>query len=75
MTNIHIISFVEWWKSLTPSDKDETAINLARECNAALSTVQSWGLGYRTPKARSQQIIVKYFNSIGIDADINTLFP
>lgn len=67
--------FVEWWNLLTPTEKDDTAIALANECNAALSTIRSWGLGYRKPKARSQEIIVKYFNSIGIETDSITLFP
>jgi hypothetical protein len=63
-------SFIEWWKSLTPSEKDKAAIALSRECNTALATIQSWGLGYRTPKARSQSIIAKY-----LKADTKTLFP
>lgn len=63
-------SFVDWWKSLSPAEKDEAAIALSRECNTALATIQSWGLGYRTPKARSQAIIAKYLNT-----DCKTLFP
>lgn len=69
------MSFVDWWKSLTPTEKDETAITLSRECNTALATVQSWGLGYRTPKARSQAIIVNFFSDKGIETDCKTLFP
>ena len=68
-------SFVDWWKSLTPTEKDEAAIALSRECNTALATIQSWGLGYRTPKARSQGIIVNYLTARGIEADCKTLFP
>lgn len=68
-------SFVEWWKSLTPTEKDEATIALSRECNTALATIQSWGLGYRTPKARSQDIIVNFFAVRGIETDCKTLFP
>ena len=63
-------TFVDWWKSLSPTEKDELAIALSRECNTALATVQSWGLGYRSPKARSQEIIALYMNT-----DCKTLFP
>lgn len=68
-------TFIEIWKSLPPSEKDNTAVTLASECNAALATVQSWGLGYRTPKARSQEIIVKHFASKGVTTTAKTLFP
>lgn len=68
-------SFVDWWKSLTPTEKDEAAIVLSRECNTALATIQSWGLGYRTPKARSQGIIVNFLTTKGIESDCKTLFP
>lgn len=68
-------TFVDWWKCLSPTEKDETAVALSRKCNTALATVQSWGLGYRTPKARSQRIIVTYLSAKGIDADCTTLFP
>lgn len=68
-------SFIDWWKSLSPAEKDEAAIVLSRECNTALATIQSWGLGYRTPKARSQDIIVNYLSAKGVDTDCKTLFP
>lgn len=68
-------SFVDWWKSLTPTEKDEAAIVLSRECNTALATIQSWGLGYRTPKSRSQDIIVNFLTAKGIETDCKTLFP
>jgi hypothetical protein len=68
-------TFVQWWKSLPPTEKDNAAITLAGDCNTALSTVQSWGLGYRNPKTRSQEIIVKYFAAKGIVTDCKTLFP
>lgn len=68
-------SFVDWWKSLTPTEKDEAAIALSRECNTALATIQSWGLGYRTPKARSQDIIVNFLTAKGVETDCKTLFP
>lgn len=68
-------SFVDWWKSLTPTEKDEAAIVLSRECNTALATIPSWGLGYRTPKARSQDIIVNFLTAKGIETDCKTLFP
>lgn len=56
-------TFVEWWKDLTPNEKDTTAIALSSKCNTALDTVKSWGLGYRRPKARSQEIIAAYLNT------------
>lgn len=68
-------SFSEWWKSLKSNEKDEAAIILSEECNAALSTVQAWGLGYRTPKQRSQELIVKYFRANDIETDSLSLFP
>jgi hypothetical protein len=68
-------SFTEWWKSLTPAKKDEIAVGLSRECNAALTTIFSWGWGYRTPKGRSQEIIVKYLMNKGIKTDCKILFP
>lgn len=67
--------FTQWWNSLAAYDKDNTAIELARSCNVALNTVKSWGLGYRVPKSRSQDKIVSYFLSKGIQTDIKTLFP
>ncbi len=69
------MTFTGWWKTLSASERDNTAIALSSECNTALSTVQWWGLGYRTPKARSQEIIVKYFAGKGIVTDCKTLFP
>ena len=68
-------SFVDWWKSLTPTEKDEAAIAFSRECNTALATTPSWGLGYSTPKARSQDIIVNFLTAQGIEEDGKTLFP
>jgi len=75
ITETQNITFKQWWKSLTASEKDNTAIALSAECNAALTTVQFWGLGYRTPKTRSQEIIVKYLATKGIVTDCKTLFP
>lgn len=68
-------TFVDWWKSLTPAEKDEVVIELSRECNAALATVQSWGFGYRRPKIRSRDIIVNFFTAKGIETNSKTLFP
>jgi len=68
-------TFTEWWKTLSPAERDETAIELSQKCNTALNTVLVWGLGYRKPKARSQDIIVSYFQTKGIRTDSKTLFP
>jgi hypothetical protein len=68
-------SFVNWWKNLTPTEKDDTAIALSRKCNTALSTIQSWGLGYRTPRTRSQDIIVNFLAAKGIETSCKILFP
>ncbi len=68
-------TFVEWWKSMTPSEQDRICIIISDKCNTALSTVRSWGSGYRTPKSRSQDIIVSYLKENNIKADCETLFP
>lgn len=69
-------TFVEWWKGLTPPERDEVAIALSRKCNTAIATVNSWGLGYRTPKARSRAIIADYLKiSLNVETESNTLFP
>lgn len=69
-------SFVEWWKGLSSTEKDDVAIALSRECNTALATVTAWGLGYRTPKARSQELIANYLKSArNIETECSTLFP
>lgn len=69
-------TFTEWWESLTPEEKDSVAIDLSDKCNTALSTVRFWGYGYRTPKSRSQEIIVNYLKSSKkINTDRQTLFP
>ncbi|PZP47068.1 MAG: hypothetical protein DI598_11440 [Pseudopedobacter saltans] len=69
------ITFTEWWKTLPPGEKYNVAMYLAKECNTALSTIKTWGLGYRTPKSRSQDIIVKFLTSKGLQSDTQTLFP
>lgn len=75
IAEMHDKTFVSWWKDLTPAEKDSVAIALANDCNTALFTVQAWGLGYRNPKKRSQEIIVKYLAGKGIITDCKTLFP
>lgn len=68
-------TFTEYWQTLAAPERDNTAIALSSKCNTALSTVLSWGLGYRTPKVRSQEIIAKYLASKGLATDVKTLFP
>lgn len=68
-------SFTDWWKSLEPAERDTAAISLSAQCNAALSTIRAWGLGYRKPKSRSQNLIVKYLAAKGMATDSQTLFP
>lgn len=68
-------TFIEWWKSLTPNEKDDTSIVLSKECNTAISTVQSWGRGYRVPKVRSQDKIVEFMKEKGIEVTNEILFP
>lgn len=69
-------TFTEFWGSLTPTEKDELSIALSDKCNSALSTVKFWGLGYRTPKERSQEIIARHIKDTrGYETDCKTLFP
>lgn len=68
-------TFVEFWKSLTITERDELSIALKKKCNISLTTVPRWGIGARTPKPQSQEIIVKYLQSQGYDVDQKTLFP
>lgn len=69
-------TFIEWWKGLTDPEKDRVSIALSADCNIALSTVRSWGYGYRKPKVRSQNIIVQYLReNEGLNVARETLFP
>lgn len=69
------IPFTDWYKNLKPKEKDEMDIILSGMCNVSLATVRAWGLGYRTPKSRSQERITEYFKGQNIYADSITLFP
>lgn len=61
------VVFTEWWKTMTPMEKDRMSVELSDACNVAIFTVVSWGRGYRNPKERSKQTIKKYLETKGIN--------
>lgn len=69
-------TFTELWKGMDSIERDRVAIALSADCNTAISTVASWGYGYRTPKVRSQNIITQYLREKeGLNVSKETLFP
>lgn len=70
------MKFTEWWAEMPSTEKDRVSIELAAACNVSLGTVKSWGFGYRTPRARCQDIIAEFIRSeINDEVTPETLFP
>lgn len=72
---ISTTTFLDWWKTLGPEEKDRVTVELADECIVSLTTVQAWGRGYRIPRPRAQSAIVAYLLKSGLLVEPKTLFP
>lgn len=70
------MTFSEWWRGLAPTEKDRVSIELSAACNVSLATVRSWGIGYRTPRTRCQDIVAEFIRSeTHEEVSPDTLFP
>lgn len=70
------MTFTEWWRGLTPTEKDKVSIDLSAACNVSLRTIWAWGVGYRTPRLRCQDIVAEFIRTETNEAVTpETLFP
>lgn len=68
-------TFVELWKSLTSSERDNLTIAIVKKCNLSIATIPGYACGARVPKQRSKEVIARLLRTQGYDVDQKTLFP
>jgi hypothetical protein len=59
-------NFNEIYKEMAVSERDLLAYEIAQRCNIEMYTVQSWMRGKRSPRPRTQKIIIDLLCEKGI---------
>ena len=68
-------TFSDWWKHAPEEDRQKARTHIAKKSFRSEYTVASWGYGKRSPKAKVQEIVVRYFKSLNISVTRESLFP